>query len=161
MGDWNGRLGPSHEWVFHFNKESVKPNKWIDKKPESTKRNRENTGGLRKKGGNIGCVTSPDAFNQLTKIPDSVVRVSRNATIDMARESHPATFPIQLPSYFIKSWDGLVYEPFCGSGTTIIACEQLGRSCYAMELSPAYVAVAIQRWADATGKEPKLIDRGE
>ena len=48
----------------------------------------------------------------------------------------------------------LVYEPFSGSGTTIIACERTGRKCRAIELNPAYVAVAIQRWADATGKTP-------
>jgi DNA modification methylase len=46
---------------------------------------------------------------------------------------------------------------FSGSGTTIIACEQLGRKCRAIEISPAYVAVALQRWADATGKTPKLV----
>lgn len=51
----------------------------------------------------------------------------------------------------------LVYEPFSGSGTTIIACERTGRKCRAIELNPAYVAVAIQRWADATGKEPKKL----
>lgn len=49
-----------------------------------------------------------------------------------------------------------VYEPFSGSGTTIIACEQLGRKCLAIELSPEYVAIAIQRWADATGGTPSL-----
>jgi DNA modification methylase len=53
--------------------------------------------------------------------------------------------------------DGIIYEPFSGSGTTIIACEQLKRKCRAIEISPAYVAVAIQRWVDATGKEPKLL----
>ena len=52
----------------------------------------------------------------------------------------------------------IVYDPFSGSGTTIIACEQLGRKCRAMEISPAYVAVALQRWADATGKTPALLD---
>ena len=51
-----------------------------------------------------------------------------------------------------------VYEPFSGSGTTIIACENLGRKCRAIEISPAYVAVAIQRWVDVTGKEPKLLN---
>jgi len=51
-----------------------------------------------------------------------------------------------------------VYEPFSGSGTTIIACEQLGRTCYAIEISPGYVAVALQRYLDATGKRPELID---
>jgi DNA modification methylase len=50
-----------------------------------------------------------------------------------------------------------VYEPFSGSGTTLIACEQLGRKCRAIEIHPPYVAVALQRWADATGKTPVLI----
>ncbi len=40
---------------------------------------------------------------------------------------------------------------------TIIPCEQLGRKARAIEISPAYVAVPIQRWADATGKEPKRL----
>jgi DNA modification methylase len=45
-----------------------------------------------------------------------------------------------------------VYEPFSGSGTTIIAAEMTGRVCHAIELSPAYVDVAIQRWQQFTGK---------
>ena len=50
-----------------------------------------------------------------------------------------------------------VYEPFSGSGTTIIAAEQTGRTCYAMELSPAYVDVAVKRWENFTGKKGLLI----
>jgi DNA modification methylase len=46
-----------------------------------------------------------------------------------------------------------IYEPFSGSGTTIIAAEQTGRRCYAMELSPQYVDVAVLRWQDYTGKQ--------
>ena len=49
-----------------------------------------------------------------------------------------------------------VYDPFLGSGTTLIACENLKRKCYGVELNPGYVAVILQRWADATGREPKL-----
>ena len=45
-----------------------------------------------------------------------------------------------------------VYEPFSGSGTTIIAAEQTGRRCLAIELSPIYVDVAVQRWQNFTGK---------
>lgn len=51
---------------------------------------------------------------------------------------------------------GIVHEPFCGTGTTIIACEKTKRKCRAIEINPSYVAIAIQRWADATGKTPKL-----
>jgi DNA modification methylase len=68
--------------------------------------------------------------------------------------------PVEMWAYAIgnhtKSGD-TVYEPFSGSGTTIIACEQLNRRCRAIEISPAYVAVAIQRWADATGKTPRKL----
>lgn len=45
-----------------------------------------------------------------------------------------------------------VYEPFSGSGTTIIAAEMTGRACHAIELSPAYVDVAVKRWQAFTGK---------
>ena len=49
-----------------------------------------------------------------------------------------------------------IYEPFSGSGTTIIACEMTGRSCHAIELNPAYVDVAIIRWQDFTGQKAIL-----
>jgi DNA modification methylase len=49
-----------------------------------------------------------------------------------------------------------VYEPFCGSGTTIIAAEMTGRSCHAIEITPAYVDVAIQRWQNFTGQAAML-----
>ncbi len=49
-----------------------------------------------------------------------------------------------------------VYEPFCGSGTTIIAAEMSGRACHAIELAPAYVDVAITRWQNFTGQAATL-----
>lgn len=49
-----------------------------------------------------------------------------------------------------------VYEPFSGSGTTIIAAEMTGRACHAVELNPAYVDVAIKRWQDFTGQAATL-----
>jgi hypothetical protein len=49
-----------------------------------------------------------------------------------------------------------VYEPFCGSGTTIIACEMTGRSCHAIELNPAYVDIAVRRWQAFTGERAVL-----
>lgn len=55
----------------------------------------------------------------------------------------------------------LVYEPFSGSGTTIIACEQSGRKCRAIELAPEYVDVAVKRWQEFTGKEAVLMATGE
>ena len=54
-----------------------------------------------------------------------------------------------------------VYEPFMGSGTTLIAAETTGRICYGVELNPVYVDVAIERWQAFTGEEAVLADSGE
>jgi DNA modification methylase len=54
-----------------------------------------------------------------------------------------------------------VYEPFSGSGTTIIACEMTGRSCHAIELSPEYVDVAVKRWQNFTGQKAILESNGK
>lgn len=54
-----------------------------------------------------------------------------------------------------------VYEPFSGSGTTIIAAEMTGRRCFAVELNPAYVDIAVRRWQEYTGEEAVLADTGE
>jgi DNA modification methylase len=50
----------------------------------------------------------------------------------------------------------VVADPFSGSGTTIIACEQLNRKCRAMEIDPRYVDVAVRRWEKFTGKTAVL-----
>lgn len=50
-----------------------------------------------------------------------------------------------------------VYDPFVGSGTTLIAAEKLSRRCYAMEIEPRYVDVAIRRWEDFTGRKAELL----
>lgn len=55
----------------------------------------------------------------------------------------------------------IVYEPFCGSGTTIIAAEQLERRCRAIEIVPQYVDVAVRRWQQFTGKKAKLDANGK
>ena len=49
-----------------------------------------------------------------------------------------------------------VYEPFMGSGTTLIAAETTGRVCYGIELNPAYVDVAVERWQRFTGQDAML-----
>lgn len=162
-GDWNGRLGPSHEFVFHFNREGVRPEKWVECDPSNVELGKRATAkresgksvtSMRGKDGTVKSVSSTERNSH--KIPDSVIRISRCATIDMARENHPATFPIQFPAFGIQSWPGTVYEPFCGSGTTLIAAEQLGRKCYGMEISPAYCDVIVTRWETLTGKKAEL-----
>ncbi len=74
---------------------------------------------------------------------------------------HPTQKPLELferPISYHTEPNDVCYEPFLGSGTQLIACERLGRRCYALELEPAYVDVAIRRWEAFTGgraqKEP-------
>lgn len=73
---------------------------------------------------------------------------------------HPTQKPVELIrrciTYHTKPGE-LIYEPFSGSGTAIIAAEQTGRSCYAMELSPAFVGVACERYRIFAGCEPRLL----
>ena len=54
-----------------------------------------------------------------------------------------------------------VYDPFIGSGTTLIAAETTGRICFGIELNPAYVDVAIERWQRFTGQHAMLDVTGE
>ena len=69
-------------------------------------------------------------------------------------------FPVELPWRCIKMHSdkgGIVLEPFSGSGTTIIACEQAGRRCRAMEITPEYCDVAIRRFEEFTGQKAVLV----
>ena len=52
----------------------------------------------------------------------------------------------------------VVADGFCGSGTSIIAAEQLGRRCRAIEIDAGYVAVSLQRYRDTTGTTPTLVE---
>lgn len=81
-----------------------------------------------------------------------------------ANKEHPAMFPVELPWRCIKMHSDagdIIVEPFDGSGTTIIAAEQLGRKCYAMERDPKYVDLAIDRWEKFTGQKAELIMEAE
>jgi DNA modification methylase len=72
-------------------------------------------------------------------------------------ELHPTQKPIELIATLISNTKGeTVYDPFIGSGTTLIAAEQLGRKCYGMEISPAYCDVIVKRWETLTGKKATL-----
>ena len=74
--------------------------------------------------------------------------------------AHPAAYPVGIPAGAIKhltSSGEIVYEPFCGSGTTLIAAEQLGRKCYGMEISPQYCDVIVKRWETLTGRKAELV----
>ena len=90
-------------------------------------------------------------------LPGNVLEFNSDSSKEQT--GHTAPFPVKLPSFFIRAYSDKgdnVYEPFCGSGTTLIAAEQLGRKCYGMEISPAYCDVIVKRWETLTGKKAEL-----
>lgn len=89
---------------------------------------------------------------------------SQTSVLEFARpkasEMHPTMKPIELVNYCLKNSSplgGVVFEPFTGSGTTLVACEQTGRLGRGLELEPKYCAVILQRLTDM-GLTPKLAE---
>jgi DNA modification methylase len=76
---------------------------------------------------------------------------------------HPTQKPLrlfELPMELHTKRGDVVVEPFSGSGTQLLAAERLGRRCFAMEIQPAFVDVAVRRWEAATGKQATLESTG-
>lgn len=133
-GDWCGRFGPSHEWLFHFNKVATTLNKIVDCKQRA---GAVNGSGLRKADGSTSPRMSGDGKPyQLSKIPDSVVRICREQARNIG--GHPAPFPLPLADFIVRVFNGTVLDPFMGGGTTIAAAIYAGRNAVGCELSPEY-----------------------
>jgi hypothetical protein len=93
------------------------------------------------------------------RAPDAIVH-----TEGAEKNGHPCAKPINFWAWLLErvsETGDAVYEPFSGSGTTIIAAEMTGRRCYAMELSPAYVDVAVRRWEEFVGRTATLEATGQ
>jgi len=144
-GDWNGRLAPAFELVFHFNRMARQANKIIPCKWAGT----PNKGsGLRAADGEVKAYTHIGQPVQDMRIPDAVLRITRHKGRGIETE-HPAVFPVALPDFLMRAYTEageVVFEPFAGSGTTLIAGERTGRVVRGIELAPAYVDLAIARW---------------
>ncbi len=80
---------------------------------------------------------------------------------DNYKSGHPTQKPVECMERPIRNHEGEVYDPFSGSGTTLIAAHRQKRRCYAMEIDPAYVDVAVARWEAYTGQEATLIEAGQ
>jgi len=75
---------------------------------------------------------------------------------------HPTQKPVDLIEWcFDKIKGDIVYDPFLGSGSTLIAAEKTNRKCYGLELDPHYCDVIVKRWEDFTGKKAERIERVE
>jgi DNA modification methylase len=81
---------------------------------------------------------------------------------DVNSYKHPTQKPVKLPAEAIENVtlkNNIVLDLFGGSGSTLIACEQLKRKCYTMELDEHYCDVIITRWEKLTGKKAELINQ--
>lgn len=90
----------------------------------------------------------------------TVLECNRPSRSDLHPTMKPIGLVARLMSHGSKELD-IVYDPFLGSGTTLIAAEQLNRKCYGMEIEPRYVQVVLERWRNLTGKEPVLESTGQ
>ena len=140
-----------HEFIFVFGEKAYKLNRTIPKRiainPHVTSLRRQSDGSMRR--------TSVHAYNdEPNKQLETVVAVpSERSAI---RSKHPAVMPVKLPIEYIKAMTNegdFVLEPFAGSGTTLIACEQTGRKCLAMEISEEYCDVIIERYREFKASE--------
>lgn len=77
------------------------------------------------------------------------------------KRHHPTQKPVKLSEWFIKRYsedNSNILDLFGGSGSTLIACEHLGRNCFMMELDPKYIDVIINRWEQFTGEKAVLLN---
>lgn len=95
------------------------------------------------------------------KVKKEVWFVRRIQMTNELLKAHPTQKPLGLPLRAIEKdtvKGNIVFDFFLGSGTTLIACEQLERVCYGMELDPQYCDVIIQRWENLTGLKAELVN---
>lgn len=152
-GDFKQRFRNEIEPVFHFSLKvcKFKPNNVLIK---SSVANGHSP--ARSDFASLGTSLPQIDFSGDWARPTNVIDVSESE-----REiPHEASFPLALPTFFIKAYsdpDDIWLDPFAGSGTTLIACENEGRIGRGIEILPKYCSVILQRWADLTGQEPALL----
>jgi DNA modification methylase len=148
IGNQTAMFGISHEWIFVFGADRKQLNMTVPNK---------SAGGLANHTGNRqsdGTIKAPKHrivadFSQLKTVYECTAQKARDE-ID-----HPARFPVVLPEGYIEAMTDIgqiVYEPFCGSGTTLIAAEKTGRRCFVSEIDPRYVDVILSRYIKYSGK---------
>ena len=158
-GTWPNRFKNQFEPVFHFSR-----NKGIKFRPKSVMYESNMAFSYEARELKMSKTSNPISFHgsDITRgkglaLPGNVLR---DINKSKANAEHPAMFPEALPAWFLLAFSDkgdVVFDPFLGSGTTVIAAENNGRVCYGMELSPKYAAVALGRM-EQMGLKPELIN---
>ena len=132
-----------HEWIFVFGKSRKELNLTVENKEGGNTRksiaNRQKDGSVERKDAPI--IRDRRQLGTINTINPQLAR-------DEFTTKHPATYPVELPSEYIKAMTDeseIVTDCFLGSGTTMVAANQLNRKCYGMEIDPKYCQVIIDR----------------
>jgi DNA modification methylase len=154
IGNQTAMFGISHEWIFVFGENKKDLNRTVQNKSAGYLANhsaiRQKDGSIKKQKDRI-----VSDLSQLKTIYHCVPQKERDDI------NHPARFPVRFPEGYIEAMTvqgQIIYDPFLGSGTTLIAAEMTGRKCFGMELSPEYCDVIVSRWEKYTGKKAELIN---
>ena len=133
-----------HEFIFVFGERPYKLNRTIPKRGTI---NKSSTTTRRQPDGSLKRTSRCPQPEEPNKPLESVIALASER--GPIRSKHPAVMPVKLPVEYIKAMTDegdYVLEPFAGSGTTLIACEQTNRRCLAMEISEEYCDVIIERY---------------
>jgi DNA modification methylase len=159
-GSWPNRFKNAWEPVFHFSAQAA-----IKFRPKSVGHRSDHVfheGGRvsdTNRTGNVGWNNGEVRYMSGTALPGNAIQLATNSA---AGAAHPAAFPVGLPEFFIRAFSDpgdVIYDPFMGSGTTLIAAEKNGRHARGMELSPAYCDVIVARWESFTGRKAYRTDK--
>lgn len=153
----------THEWIFVFGSGRKRLNRTIPNQLDKYEAihgkdwQKGSKRTVRQQDGSMASTTTAAyTHHQLHSV------IQQTPELSDLRKNHPAMFPVGLPTSYISAMTqagDIVTESFCGSGTTMIACENLNRRCYGMELSVNYCAVILERMATAFPElEIKRID---
>ena len=130
-----------HEWIFVFGKKFKDINRTWERQSDATNKSKRK---VRQSDGTMK--ESSIGFQGKLKEMESVIK--SNVELGEIRSSHPATFPIELPTEYIKAMTNekeTICDSFLGSGSTMVAAHQLKRKCYGMELDEKYCQVIVDR----------------
>ena len=157
-GIWPNRFKNAHEAVYHF-----APTPQIKFRPSAVSHAskhafkydpsyaQDSTSGSGLLGKEHGA-----GFEEGLARPSNVIEIGTGGA--KVTGAHPAEFPVGLPRFFLLAFSDpgdVIYDPFAGSGTTLVAAEQTGRAGYGMEISPRYAALVLERMA-GLGLVPQL-----
>lgn len=151
----------THEWIFVFGANRKPLNRIVPNQMDKYAQRHgddfldgSNRAVRQPDGSMITTSTKAYTHHQLHSV------IQQTPELGKIRKDHPATYPVGLPEQYILSFanaEEIISDCFLGSGSTLIAAEKTGRTCYGMELSEKYCDVILKRWEDFTGQTAERI----